>query len=110
MADGDVETISKRGQWVNRVVGEPERSQSYRTKEEAIDAGRELAALHGTAHRVIDADETGAITDEDEAVEIDQDAGSPVDPADPGDGTRPERAAGVPQDGPIEARAEDAGA
>ena len=102
MTDGDVETISKRGQWVNRVVGEPERSQSYRTKEEAIDAGRELAALHGTEHRVIDADETGAITDED--------AGSPVDPADPGDGTLPERGARSPSDGPIEARAEDAGA
>ena len=65
MADGDVETISKRGQWVNRVLGEPERSQSYRTKEEAIDAGRALAAELGTAHRVVEAEETGVITDED---------------------------------------------
>lgn len=66
MADGDVETVSKRGQWVNRVVGEPERSQSYRTKEEAIDAGRELAAERGTEHRVMEAEETGVITDEEE--------------------------------------------
>jgi hypothetical protein len=110
MTDGDVETVSKRGQWVNRVVGEPERSRSYRTKEEAIDAGREFAALHGTEHRLIDAEETGAITDEDEAADSDQDAGSPVDPADPGDGTAPERGTGRPSDGPVGARAEEAGA
>jgi hypothetical protein len=53
MSDGDVETVSKRGQWVNRVIGEPERSQSFRSKQEAIDAGRELAATRGTRHRVI---------------------------------------------------------
>ncbi|MBM7503375.1 DUF2188 domain-containing protein [Agromyces aurantiacus] len=91
MADGDVETVSKRGQWVNRVIGEPERSQSYRTKQEAIDAGRELAATLGTRHVVLESDETGVITDEDEVLEVDRDADSPVDPADPGDGTVPER-------------------
>ena len=53
MSDGDVETVSKRGQWVNLVIGEPERSQSFRSKQEAIDAGRELAATRGTRHRVI---------------------------------------------------------
>ncbi|WP_448002873.1 DUF2188 domain-containing protein [Agromyces bauzanensis] len=94
MTDGDVETVSKRGQWVNRVIGEPERSQSFRSKEEAIDAGRELAATLGTRHRVIESDETGVITDEDEVAEVDHDAGSPVDPADPGDGTVPERGRG----------------
>ena len=67
MADGDVETVSKRGQWVNRVAGEPELSQSFRTKEEAIDAGREMAATLGTNHRVVESEETGAITDEEEA-------------------------------------------
>jgi hypothetical protein len=91
MTDGDVETVSKRGQWVNRVVGEPERSQSFRSKEEAIDAGRELAATLGIRHRVIESDETGVITDDADVTEIDYDAGSPVDPADPGDGTVPER-------------------
>lgn len=55
MSDGDVETVSKRGQWVNRVIGEPERSQSFRSKQ-AIDAGRELAATRGTRHRVIDSE------------------------------------------------------
>ncbi|KZE88823.1 MULTISPECIES: DUF2188 domain-containing protein [unclassified Agromyces] len=67
MAEGDVETMSKRGQWVNRVIGEPERSRSFRTRDEAIDAGRELAASLGTEHRIIPAEETGVITDEDEA-------------------------------------------
>ncbi|GAA4370669.1 DUF2188 domain-containing protein [Agromyces bauzanensis] len=91
MTDGDVVTVSKRGQWVNRVIGEPELSQSFRSKEEAIDAGRELAATRGTRHRVIESDETGVIIDDEEVVEVDRDAGSPVDPADPGDGTVPER-------------------
>ncbi|GAA4065814.1 DUF2188 domain-containing protein [Agromyces indicus] len=68
MTDGDVETRSKRGQWVNRVIGDPERSRSFRSKEEAIDAGRELSARLGTQHRVIESDETGVITDQDEAV------------------------------------------
>ena len=40
MTDGDVETRSKRGQWVNRVVGEEDLSQSYSSREEAIEAGR----------------------------------------------------------------------
>lgn len=64
MADGDVETLSKRGQWVNRVTGQPERSESFRTKEEAVDAGRLLATQLGSRHIVRDAEETGAITDE----------------------------------------------
>jgi len=66
MADGDVETIDKRGQWVNRVVGEPERSQSYASKEEAVEAGQALAHELGTDHVVYDAEPTGVITDEAE--------------------------------------------
>lgn len=62
MADGDVETIDKRGQWVNRVVGEPERSESFSSKEEAIEAGRALAGELGTGHSVRDAEATGVIT------------------------------------------------
>lgn len=66
MNDGDVITMSKRGQWVNRVVGGEELSQSFRTREEAEDAGRELAAVLGSRHVVVDTDETGVITDEGE--------------------------------------------
>ncbi|MFD3443730.1 DUF2188 domain-containing protein [Microbacteriaceae bacterium 4G12] len=65
MADGDVETFDKRGQWVNRVVGEPERSSSFSSRDEAIEAGAALAAELGTAHVVHDADPTGVITDPD---------------------------------------------
>jgi hypothetical protein len=64
MAEGDVETIDKRGQWVNRVVGEPELSQSFSSREEAIAAGAVLARQLGTAHLVQEEVEaTGVITD-----------------------------------------------
>lgn len=63
MTDGDVETRSKRGQWVNRVVGEEDLSQSYSSREEAIEAGRVLAEELGTTHSVIEAERTGVITD-----------------------------------------------
>jgi hypothetical protein len=65
MNDGDVETMSKRGQWVNRVIGGAELSESFRSKEEAIDAGRSLAAQLGSRHVVDESEETGAITDEE---------------------------------------------
>lgn len=63
MADGDVETIDKQGQWVNRVIGEPERSESFSSKEEAIQEGQRLADELGTTHTVQDAESTGVITD-----------------------------------------------
>ena len=63
MADGDVETIDKQGQWVNRVIGEPERSESFSSKEEAIEAGQALADQLGTTHTVQNAGSTGVITD-----------------------------------------------
>ena len=63
MADGDVETMDKRGQWVNRVVGEPERSESFASKDEAIAAGEALARELGTRHTVRDAAPEGGITD-----------------------------------------------
>lgn len=69
---GDVVTMSKRGQWVNRVEGEEELSQGYATKEEAIEAGQDMADALGTHHRVVDAEPTGTITDEQNA--DDQDA------------------------------------
>jgi hypothetical protein len=64
VADGDVETLSKRGQWVNRVIGDPELSESYSSREEAIEAGEALAAERGTTHSVVDSEPTGVITDE----------------------------------------------
>ena len=67
MADGDVETRSNRGQWENSVEGRPELSQSYASREEAVDAGRELATRLGTNHAVRESEPTGVITDEDPA-------------------------------------------
>lgn len=66
MARGDVETISKNGQWVNRVDGEAEFSQGYASKEEAIEEGARLAAETGAHHTVRDAPATGVVTDEQE--------------------------------------------
>ncbi|GAA1823283.1 DUF2188 domain-containing protein [Agromyces salentinus] len=63
MAEGDVETHSNRGQWENRVEGHPELSQSYASRDEAIEAGRRFAEERGTAHTVVDSDPTGVITD-----------------------------------------------
>jgi hypothetical protein len=71
MDDGDVITISKRGQWVNRVVGGEELSQSFRSREEAEDAGRSLALQLGSRHVVVDSEETGVITDEGDEAERD---------------------------------------
>ena len=66
MADGDVETIDKRGQWVNRVVGDAELSASYSSKTEAVEAGQALADQLGTRHIVVEAEPTGVITDDGE--------------------------------------------
>lgn len=66
MPDGDVETIDKGGQWVNRVIGEPELSESFSSMEEAIESGRSLARQLGTAHIVVPSERTGAITDQAE--------------------------------------------
>lgn len=64
MSRGDVTTRDNRGQWENSVEGEPERSQSYSSREEAVDAGASLAAELGGRHIVDDAEPTGVITDE----------------------------------------------
>ncbi|MFM9917989.1 DUF2188 domain-containing protein [Lacisediminihabitans sp. H27-G8] len=66
MTKGDVETMDKDGQWVNRVIGEPERSESYTSKEEAIEEGQALADQLGTTHTVRPAVATGDITDPQE--------------------------------------------
>ena len=64
MNEGDVITMSKRGQWVNRVVGGEELSESFRSREEAVEAGRSLALQLGSTHVVVESEETGVITDE----------------------------------------------
>lgn len=63
--DGDVETVSKRGQWVNRVIGGEELSTSFTTKDEAVAAGQALATELGSRHIVRESEPTGVITDED---------------------------------------------
>jgi hypothetical protein len=65
MDEGDVITMSKRGQWVNRMVGGEELSQSFRSRDEAVDAGRSLAAQLGSRHVLVESEETGVITDEE---------------------------------------------
>ncbi|MEJ3404623.1 DUF2188 domain-containing protein [Rathayibacter sp. YIM 133350] len=71
MAEGDVQTRDNRGQWENSVEGRPELSQSYASRDEAVEAGRELAASLGSKHVVTESEPTGVITDEDPASEDD---------------------------------------
>lgn len=66
MTDGDVETIDKNGQWVNRVIGETELSESFSSRAEAIAAGEELSRVLGTRHVVCESEPTGVITDPQE--------------------------------------------
>ena len=47
--------------------GKPELSQSFASRDEAIDAGGQLAAELGSQHVVRDAEPTGVITDPDPA-------------------------------------------
>ena len=63
MTRADVTTRAKHGQWLNQVEGEPERSQSFSSRDEALQAGRVLADELGSTHRVLDSDATGVITD-----------------------------------------------
>ncbi|MET0812593.1 MAG: DUF2188 domain-containing protein [Microbacterium sp.] len=65
-SDAPVVTRSNRGQWENVVEGRPELSQSFTSREEAIDQGRDVADRLGLAHVVHDAEATGVITDEPE--------------------------------------------
>ena len=56
-------THSNRGQWENVVEGHPDLSHSYTSRDEAVEEGRAVAHRLGWAHRVEDAEPTGAITD-----------------------------------------------
>ena len=60
----DVETFSNRGQWVTRVIDAPELSESFSSRDEAVEAGERLAERFGTRHRVVDSEPEGTITDE----------------------------------------------
>lgn len=64
MTGSHVETFAKRGQWISRVPGDSELSQSYASREEAVEAGRALADRLGVPHRVVDSEPTGVATDE----------------------------------------------
>ena len=51
MPNGDVETFPEDGAWHNRVTGESSTvGGSYRTKEAAVDAGRDLARDRKVEH------------------------------------------------------------
>lgn len=63
MSHLDIVTRDKQGQWVNEVEGANELSRSFSSREEAVTAGREFAAQHGSRHSVEDAQPTGVITD-----------------------------------------------
>lgn len=53
MTNGDVETVDTGGQWVNRVIGEPKRSESSFTEKEVIEEGQTLAEQLVTLHAVL---------------------------------------------------------
>lgn len=63
MANFDVTTRSKNGQWVNEVEGANELSRSYGSRIEAISEGSEFAHEHGSRHAIEDAEPSGGITD-----------------------------------------------
>jgi len=44
MADGDVPTRAKHGQWGNHVEGGPENSRSFCSREEAVIADASFAS------------------------------------------------------------------
>jgi len=51
MPNGDVETFPQDGTWFNRVTGEAAIvGGSFRTKAEAVDAGRDLARERQVEH------------------------------------------------------------
>ena len=50
MPHGDVETVHHDGQWWNRVEGTGDEHGPYRTKEEAVEEGRDLARGFKSEH------------------------------------------------------------
>jgi hypothetical protein len=64
MRSDAVTTRSNRGQWEVVVPDRPELSQSFTSRDEAVDAGRTRADELGLDHVVEEAEATGVITDE----------------------------------------------
>lgn len=50
--DGDVETLPHRGHWITRVIGQDGMSHIFSSRDEAVDAGRDLAEQFGTKHLI----------------------------------------------------------
>lgn len=57
VTDEAVVTRPNRGQWENVVPGHPELSESFGSREEAVDIGRAVADELGLHHQVMDSDE-----------------------------------------------------
>jgi hypothetical protein len=57
MSDDAVITRPNRGQWENIVPGRPELSESFGSRDEAVDLGRAVADELGLRHEVVDDDE-----------------------------------------------------
>ena len=64
MTTGDVVTRSNRGQWENSVQGRPELSQSFGSRDEAIEAGNRLAKELGVEHIVRSGSDEGVSADD----------------------------------------------
>jgi Uncharacterized protein conserved in bacteria (DUF2188) len=62
LARGSIHTVHERGRWVNKVEGGPYLAPLYRTKSEAVQAGRSEARLRRTEHVVHNVD--GSIAEE----------------------------------------------
>jgi hypothetical protein len=52
MADGDVHTVHKDGTWINTIEGVDGPSESFNTREQAVSAGREIAAASRVEHLI----------------------------------------------------------
>lgn len=61
MAAGDIHTVPHNGTWANRVEGGTNVSNTARTKDEAVAAGRQMAIDRGVEHFIHNLD--GTISD-----------------------------------------------
>lgn len=52
MSDGDVHTVHQEGVWMNEVTGFGQPGGIHRIKEDAIEAGRELAVRRDSEHLI----------------------------------------------------------
>ncbi|MEV7552955.1 DUF2188 domain-containing protein [Amycolatopsis sp. NPDC089917] len=55
---GDVETYCENGQWKNKVEGGERATSTHGTKEEAVEAGREMAKERKVEHVIRNQDGT----------------------------------------------------